>query len=267
MVMHGFSQRRERARVARASAICGRHRRVPRAKDPGGPGHRAHQDEGGGSGTAERVRLDRSQGRDRPHSGRPGDRHPGRVGLTGDSQPLRPAMEERLDSRGGLPRHAMRSHDPTPGTGAEAMTIQTADALRGRRWRSWARIAGLESPVRRTAGLRGCREPGGVRPGARAKLPLELHFRDESGRELPWVTLRRRPVILAPVYYGCPLLCGQVLAGCTGAQAAVARGRQGFRRHRVQHRPAMKRLRWRCRRRRHISSGTTARGASRAGIS
>jgi protein SCO1 len=47
-----------------------------------------------------------------------------------------------------------------------------------------------------------------------ARLPLEARFRDESGRELSLGELfGRRPVILAPVYYGCPLLCGQVLTG------------------------------------------------------
>ena len=47
-----------------------------------------------------------------------------------------------------------------------------------------------------------------------AKLPLDARFRDESGRELSLGELfGRRPVILAPVYYGCPLLCGQVLTG------------------------------------------------------
>jgi protein SCO1/2 len=47
-----------------------------------------------------------------------------------------------------------------------------------------------------------------------AKLPLEARFRDQSGRELAlFEVFGRRPVILAPVYYGCPLLCGQVLTG------------------------------------------------------
>ena len=47
-----------------------------------------------------------------------------------------------------------------------------------------------------------------------AKLPLEARFRDQSGRELALFELfGRRPVILVPVYYGCPLLCGQVLTG------------------------------------------------------
>ena len=48
------------------------------------------------------------------------------------------------------------------------------------------------------------------------QLPLELHFRDESGRELPLGDLfGRRPVILAPVYYDCPMLCDQLLNGLT----------------------------------------------------
>ena len=49
-----------------------------------------------------------------------------------------------------------------------------------------------------------------------ARLPLAAHFRDESGRELPLGDyFGRRPVILVPLYYGCPLLCVQLLAGLT----------------------------------------------------
>ncbi|MDZ7360585.1 MAG: SCO family protein [candidate division KSB1 bacterium] len=47
-----------------------------------------------------------------------------------------------------------------------------------------------------------------------AQLPLELTFRDENGQETP---LRKyfheKPVILAFVYYECPMLCTQVLNG------------------------------------------------------
>jgi protein SCO1/2 len=47
-----------------------------------------------------------------------------------------------------------------------------------------------------------------------ARLPLEVRFRDESGQEIILGELfGKRPVILAPVYYRCPLLCGQVLTG------------------------------------------------------
>ncbi len=50
------------------------------------------------------------------------------------------------------------------------------------------------------------------------QVPLDLSFVDESGRE---VKLReyfgKRPVLLALVYYECPMLCTQVLNGVTGA--------------------------------------------------
>lgn len=51
-----------------------------------------------------------------------------------------------------------------------------------------------------------------------ARLPADLTFRDETGR-----TVRlgdyfgRRPLVLALVYYECPMLCTQVLNGLVGA--------------------------------------------------
>jgi protein SCO1/2 len=51
-----------------------------------------------------------------------------------------------------------------------------------------------------------------------AQVPLDLPFVDESGAA---VTLRQyfgsRPVILAPVYYECPMLCTQTLNGLVTA--------------------------------------------------
>ena len=48
------------------------------------------------------------------------------------------------------------------------------------------------------------------------RLPLDLRFRDDSGRDLALGELfGQRPVILAPVYYQCPMLCSQVLNGLT----------------------------------------------------
>jgi protein SCO1/2 len=50
------------------------------------------------------------------------------------------------------------------------------------------------------------------------QLPLDTPFRDETGRQ---VNLREyfgaRPVILAPVYYECPMLCTEVLNGLVRA--------------------------------------------------
>src|ERR1700730_14611246 len=57
----------------------------------------------------------------------------------------------------------------------------------------------------------------GFEPPLNGQIPLDLNFRDENGRD---VTLReysgRRPVLLALVYYGCPMLCNQVEMGVVG---------------------------------------------------
>ena len=49
-------------------------------------------------------------------------------------------------------------------------------------------------------------------------MPLDLPFRDETGRS---ITLReyfkQRPVVLAFVYYSCPMLCDQVEQGVVGS--------------------------------------------------
>jgi protein SCO1/2 len=58
----------------------------------------------------------------------------------------------------------------------------------------------------------------GFEPQLNAQLPLDVSFRDESGRD---VQLReyfgRKPVVLALVYYGCPMLCNQVEMGVVGS--------------------------------------------------
>ncbi len=58
----------------------------------------------------------------------------------------------------------------------------------------------------------------GFEPRLNAHLPLDLAFRDETGRS---VQLReyfnQKPVVLALVYYGCPMLCNQTEQGVVGA--------------------------------------------------
>ena len=58
----------------------------------------------------------------------------------------------------------------------------------------------------------------GFEPPLNGQLPLDVSFRDESGRD---VQLRdyfgRKPVVLALVYYGCPMLCNQVEMGVVGS--------------------------------------------------
>jgi len=55
------------------------------------------------------------------------------------------------------------------------------------------------------------------KPELNAQLPLDLPFRDETGRD---VKLRgylgQKPVVLAFVYFDCPMLCDQVQQGVVG---------------------------------------------------
>ena len=61
----------------------------------------------------------------------------------------------------------------------------------------------------------------GIQQKMGAQIPLDLHFFDETGRD---VTLRqyfRKPVILALVYYQCPSLCNMVLNGVLRSVKAI----------------------------------------------
>lgn len=57
----------------------------------------------------------------------------------------------------------------------------------------------------------------GFEPPLNGPMPLDVHFRDETGRD---VQLReffgQKPVVLAFVYYTCPMLCDQVQMGVAG---------------------------------------------------
>lgn len=75
-----------------------------------------------------------------------------------------------------------------------------------------------ENVGRPAAGLPPALENVGFEPQLNAQIPPDLAFRDESARE---VRLRdyfgRKPVLLAFVYYSCPMLCDQVQLGVVGA--------------------------------------------------
>lgn len=51
------------------------------------------------------------------------------------------------------------------------------------------------------------------------QIPLDLRFRDETGREVALAEYfsKGKPVVLTLVYYECPMLCNQVLNGAVGA--------------------------------------------------
>jgi len=56
------------------------------------------------------------------------------------------------------------------------------------------------------------------------QIPLDLVFRDEAGRQVPLSTFFHagKPVLLAPVYYRCPMLCTQILNGVASSLKAVS---------------------------------------------
>jgi protein SCO1 len=54
----------------------------------------------------------------------------------------------------------------------------------------------------------------GIEQKLDAQIPLDTIFRDESGAAVPLGTyFGSKPVLLAPVYYTCPMLCSQILSG------------------------------------------------------
>jgi protein SCO1/2 len=55
------------------------------------------------------------------------------------------------------------------------------------------------------------------------QLPLNLTFRDEYGHTVPLSTYfhDNKPVIIAPVYYRCPMLCTQILNGLESSLKVV----------------------------------------------
>lgn len=59
----------------------------------------------------------------------------------------------------------------------------------------------------------------GFEPPLNGQLPLDTVFRDETGREVHLGDYfhQQKPVLLAPVYFGCPMLCNEVENGVVGA--------------------------------------------------
>ncbi len=57
----------------------------------------------------------------------------------------------------------------------------------------------------------------GFEPPLNGQMPLDVHFRDETGRDVPLREfLGQKPVVLAFVYYSCPMLCDEIQRGVVG---------------------------------------------------
>jgi protein SCO1/2 len=69
---------------------------------------------------------------------------------------------------------------------------------------AWAQLPGLPPMVRNV----------GIDQKLNAQLPLELRFKDENGQSVRFGQyFVKKPVVLALVYYECPMLCDMVLTG------------------------------------------------------
>ena len=84
-----------------------------------------------------------------------------------------------------------------------------------------ASMSSLAAAQGMNAGPRGTTQPPpsilksvGIEQHLNAQLPLDLKFRDETGREVKLGDyFGKKPVVLSMVYYECPMLCGEVLNG------------------------------------------------------
>ena len=72
-------------------------------------------------------------------------------------------------------------------------------------------------------GLPPALEKAGIEQKLNEQLPFDAVFMDENGREVKLGDyFGKRPVILAFVYYECPMLCNEVLNGLTGTLKGIS---------------------------------------------
>jgi protein SCO1 len=64
----------------------------------------------------------------------------------------------------------------------------------------------------------------GIEQKLNGQLPLDAKFKDESGKEVRLGDYfgKDKPVVLALVYYECPMLCNEVLNGLTGSLKGIS---------------------------------------------
>ncbi len=98
-----------------------------------------------------------------------------------------------------------------------------------------AALTATGAPLRAQRPLPGAEEPGdaaNAKPGLlkqigidqrlNAQVPLDLMFKDETGRDVRLGEyFGKRPVVFALVYYECPMLCTQVLNGLVSALSVL----------------------------------------------
>ena len=84
--------------------------------------------------------------------------------------------------------------------------------------RAQTSVPGSGAPGDPTAAKPGLLSQVGIDQRLNAQLPLDLPFKDDEGRDVKLGDFfGKRPVVLALVYYECPMLCTQVLNGVVSA--------------------------------------------------
>jgi protein SCO1/2 len=75
-----------------------------------------------------------------------------------------------------------------------------------------------------SSGLPSTLEKVGIEQKLNSQLPLDAEFKDENGNAVKLGDYFRqgKPVVLALVYYECPMLCNEVLNGLTGSLKGIS---------------------------------------------
>lgn len=74
-----------------------------------------------------------------------------------------------------------------------------------------------------STGLPPALEKVGIEQKLNSQLPLDAEFKDEDGKQIKLNEYfgKGRPIVLALVYYECPMLCNEVLNGLTGSLKGI----------------------------------------------
>jgi protein SCO1/2 len=75
-----------------------------------------------------------------------------------------------------------------------------------------------------SSGLPSALKKVGIEQKLNSQLPLDSEFKDENGKQVKLTDYfgTGKPVVLALVYYECPMLCNEVLNGLTGSLKGIS---------------------------------------------
>lgn len=108
-----------------------------------------------------------------------------------------PLLAQKFPSSAADPRDAARSGEPGEDVIASPRKAPSQDLLN-------FKGPDRPSPLKRVT----------IEQRLNSQLPLDAPFHDEQGRTVPLGSyFGKRPVVLALVYYDCPMLCTQILNG------------------------------------------------------